>query len=206
MILTYKYRIKDRSARKALRRHARAANYVWNFCVATQRQTQMRWQAHLKIKNCRQDFLHKLSTEIVRDHGLVAVGNVSPSKLAKTRMAKSVIDAGWSMFRGMLRYKCEHARACYLDVDEKFTTVACAECGSLSGPKGQKGLRIRVWECSDCGASHDRDVNAARNILRLALSTQRPVGESRSNVSLTWRPDKCDSRRGNPFQKATPNA
>lgn len=67
----------------------------------------------------------------------------------------------------------------YVEVDEKFTTVTCSACGARSGPKGQKGLRIRQWECSSCGASHGRDVNAARNILIAALSAQRPVEESR---------------------------
>jgi putative transposase len=135
---------------------------------------------HAKIANCRRDFLHKASTELVRNHSLIAVGNVSSSQLAKTRMAKSVLDAGWSAFRFMLSYKCQQAGASFLEVDEKFTTQTCSSCGSLppERPKGIAGLGIREWECSDCGARHDRDVNAARNILRLALAAQRPAGES----------------------------
>jgi putative transposase len=132
---------------------------------------------HAKIKNCRQDFLHKATTCLAREYALIAVGNVNSSKLAKTKMAKSVLDASWSTFRSMLKYKS----AGYVEVDERFTTQTCSECGSLppSRPKGIAGLEIRAWVCSDCGASHDRDVNAARNILRLALSAQRPVEESR---------------------------
>jgi putative transposase len=132
---------------------------------------------HAKVRNCRQDFLHKATTELAREHALIAAGNVNSKQLAKTRMAKSVLDAGWSTFRFMLRYKS----AGYVEVDERFTTQTCSECGSLppSRPKGIAGLEIRAWECSVCGASHDRDVNAARNILRLALSAQRPVEESR---------------------------
>ncbi len=96
-------------------------------------------------------------------------------------MAKSVYDAGWSTFRSMLKYKS----AGYVEVDERFTTQICSDCGALpdSRPRGIAGLGIRAWECSECGASHDRDVNAARNILALALSAQRPVGESRESVS-----------------------
>jgi transposase len=132
---------------------------------------------HAKIKNCRRDFLHKETTKLHREHALIAVGNVNAQQLAKTRMAKSVLDAGWSAFRSMLKYKS----AGYVEVDEKFTTQTCSTCGSLppSRPKGIAGLGIRAWDCSDCGASHDRDVNAARNILALALSVERPVEESR---------------------------
>jgi IS605 OrfB family transposase len=135
---------------------------------------------HAKIKNCRKDFLHKATAQIVRENALIAVGNVSSAKLAKTRMAKSVLDAGWSMFRAQLRYKCQQARVAYLDIDEKFTTQTCSECGALppERPKGIAGLGIRAWGCSECGASHDRDVNAARNILALALSAERPGEES----------------------------
>lgn len=136
---------------------------------------------HAKIKNLRKDFIHKATANLVRDNALIAVGNVSPSKLAKTLMAKSVLDAGWSMFRAQLRYKCQQARAVYLDIDEKFTTQTCSCCGVIpdSSPKGMGALGIRAWECFECGASHDRDVNAARNILTLALSAQRPVEGSR---------------------------
>ena len=130
---------------------------------------------HAKIKNCRHDFLHKLSMDLAARHALIAVGNVNASKLAKTRMAKSVLDAGWSTFRTMLKYKS----AQYVEVDESFTTQTCAECGSIAGPKGQAGLNKREWTCDGCGANHDRDVNSARNILSRALSAQRLGQESR---------------------------
>lgn len=119
-----------------------------------------------KVKNQRKDFLHKLSAQIVRDHDLIIVGNVNSSSLAKTRMAKPVLDAGWSSFRSMLAYKAIKHGARYAEVNEAYSTQACSECGCISGPKGRKGLVIREWACSDCGTVHDRDVNAARNILR----------------------------------------
>lgn len=132
---------------------------------------------HGKIANCRKDFHHKLSTRLSRDYAFIAVGNVNAKALKQTRMAKSVSDAGWSAFRDMLRYKA----AQFIEVDERFTTQICSECGSLptSRPKGIAGLGIREWECSDCGASHDRDVNAARNILRLGRSVAPLVEASR---------------------------
>ncbi len=84
-------------------------------------------------------------------------------------MAKSVLDAGWSIFRTMLEYKAIRRRGVYVVVNERNTTRTCSSCRSIpeSAPKGVKGLGIREWVCSMCHAVHDRDVNAAINILRL---------------------------------------
>jgi len=120
---------------------------------------------HAQIANRRKDFLHKLSSRLVRGHGAIFVGDVNASALAKTPQAKSVLDAGWSAFRTMLRYKCAHAGVWFDEVDEAFSTQTCSACNSRTGPKGRQGLGIRGWQCSLCGAIHDRDVNAAHNIL-----------------------------------------
>jgi putative transposase len=118
-----------------------------------------------RIAHRRKDFLHKLSTDLVKANGAVFVGNVNASALAKTRQAKSVLDAGWSAFRTMLQYKCAHAGVWFAEVDEAFSTQTCSACNSRAGPKGRKELGIRGWQCPVCGAIHDRDVNAAHNIL-----------------------------------------
>lgn len=133
---------------------------------------------HIHAANCREDFLHKLTTELAGRNALIAVGDVSSKKLAKTRMAKSVLDAGWSTFRAFLKYKAPG----YVEVDERFTSQACSCCGAVpaSSPKGMGGLGMREWECSSCGAVHDRDVNAAENMLIAARSAARPVEGSRS--------------------------
>jgi IS605 OrfB family transposase len=120
---------------------------------------------HAKIANRRKDFLHKLSTRLVKANGAVFVGNVNASALAKTRQAKSVLDAGWSAFRTMLLYKCADAGVWFEEVDEAFSTQTCSVCKSRAGPKGRKDLGIRGWQCTVCGAIHDRNVNAAHNIL-----------------------------------------
>jgi IS605 OrfB family transposase len=120
---------------------------------------------HAKIANRRKDFLHKLSTRLVTEHGAIFVGNVNAAGLAKSRMAKSVLDAGWSMFRTMLKYKSDDAGAWFEEIDEAYSTRICSECGALSGPTGLQGLGIRAWTCSSCGAEHHRDVNSARVIL-----------------------------------------
>ena len=107
---------------------------------------------------------HKLSMRIVREFDYIAVGNVKAAGLAKTRLAKSVLDAGWSSFRGMLRYKATAHGASYEEVDESFSTRVCSFCDCKTGPKGVADLGIRSWVCAVCGVSHDRDVNSARNI------------------------------------------
>jgi len=122
---------------------------------------------HAKIANRRLDFLHKESTKLVNDCELIVVGDVSSSKLTKTNMAKSVNDAGWSMFRHLLEYKAIARKVVYREVSERFTTQACSRCGATGGPKGREGLGVREWVCGECGAVLDRDVNAALNILRL---------------------------------------
>tara|TARA_B100002049_G_scaffold236079_1_gene221873 strand:- start:599 stop:1720 length:1122 start_codon:yes stop_codon:yes gene_type:complete len=130
---------------------------------------------HAKIRNRRKDAAHKFSRRVVDNYGAVYVGDVSSLKLAKTRMAKSVFDAGWGQLKTMLEYKCDHAGIVFKEVDERYTTQACSSCGCLplSRPKGIAGLGIRLWTCSECGVTHDRDINAAKNIA--AVGHGRPV-------------------------------
>lgn len=121
---------------------------------------------HAKIANRRKDAQHKFSRRLVDDYDAIVVGNVSPEQLAKTSMAKSVLDAGWGQLKTMLEYKCDHAGIEFKEVGEKYTTQTCSSCGALpdSRPRGIAGLGIRAWTCA-CGVTHDRDINAARNIL-----------------------------------------
>jgi len=128
---------------------------------------------HAKIAAQRSDFIHKLTHRIVREFDYIAVGNVNAAGLAKTSMAKSVLDAGWSTFRNQLAYKAIKHGAWYEEVDERFTTQTCSTCGAMPDerPKGIAGLGIREWQCSDCGTVHDRDLNAALNILRRGHAT-----------------------------------
>ena len=131
---------------------------------------------HAKIKNRRKDALHKFSRKLVEQNAAIIVGNVSSSGLAKTRMAKSVLDSGWSMLRTQLQYKAMARGVWFEEVDETYTTQACSCCGHIgdSSPKGRAGLGIREWTCQACGTRHDRDINAARNIL--ALGHERLAG------------------------------
>ena len=122
---------------------------------------------HAKIANQRKDLLHQFSTKLVRENAAIFVGDVASAKLVKTKMAKSALDAGWSSLKTMLEYKSHQAGIVFEVVNESYTTQTCSCCGAIpaSSPKGRAGLRIREWTCSECGAVHERDVNAARNIL-----------------------------------------
>lgn len=122
---------------------------------------------HARIANTRKDAMHKFSTRLVAENAAIFVGNVSSAKLVKTKMAKSTLDAGWSMLKTMLEYKSHQAGIVFEEVNERYTTQTCSCCGVIpaSSPKGRAGLGIREWTCSDCGSVHDRDTNAAKNIL-----------------------------------------
>lgn len=125
---------------------------------------------HTKIANRRQDFLHKLTTKLASRHSVICVGDVNAKALAQGPHAKSVMDAGWSAMRTMLQYKCDDAGAWFVEVPEHGTTRMCSCCGAMSGPQGLAGLAVRQWACAVCGVSHDRDTNAAHNILARGLA------------------------------------
>jgi len=125
---------------------------------------------HRKVARQRQDACHKFSREIVDRYQHIYVGDVSSPKLARTRMAKSVHDAGWGMLRRMLQYKGEHAGRSVIIVDERDTSRVCSSCGVPFGPSGLRLLVVRTWQCVLCGNWHDRDVNAARNMIGFGFS------------------------------------
>jgi putative transposase len=81
-------------------------------------------------------------------------------------MAKSTLDAGWGHLRTMLAYKANRLGVIYGEVNESGSSVTCSTCLSKTGPSGLSALGVRVWDCAVCGSVHDRDHNAARNILR----------------------------------------
>jgi len=126
---------------------------------------------HAKIAHCRKDWTHKTTTAIVNRAKLIVVGNVSSPKLAKTRMAKSTYDAGWGQLRTCLHYKAIRLGVDYREVNESYSSVTCSTCLARTGPSGLSALGVRVWTCVCCGSVHNRDRNAAHNILRLGRET-----------------------------------
>ena len=150
--------LEDKLARAQRRGHKRQAKFL-----------------HRKIARQRKDALHKFSRKIVNEYQNIYVGDVSSLKLAKTRMSKSVYDAGWGMLKTFLQYKGQLAGRNVEVISEMFTTQACSNCGSLGGPKGLRQLVVRDWVCSECKTEHDRDVNSAINILNLGSRHQTSV-------------------------------
>jgi IS605 OrfB family transposase len=119
---------------------------------------------HRTAARRRKNALHKFSRTIVNEYQRIVVGDVSSLKLAKTRMAKSVLDAGWGLLKTYLQYKGQQAGRHVLIVSERNTTRECSNCKALTGPSGLDMLVVRTWVCRECGVTHDRDVNSARNI------------------------------------------
>ncbi|MEE1763947.1 RNA-guided endonuclease InsQ/TnpB family protein [Streptomyces sp. SP18BB07] len=119
-------------------------------------------RAHAKVADARREFHHQLSTKLISENQGIAVEDLSVAGLARTRLAKSVHDAGWSSFIGMLKYKAQRYGRTLVTIGRfEPTSQTCSTCGAVDGPKP---LNVREWTCGACGAVHDRDVNAAINV------------------------------------------
>ena len=123
-------------------------------------------RAHARVGDARREFHHQLSTELIRETQAVAVEDLAVNGLARTRMAKSVHDAGWSAFVHMLEYKARLYGREFRRIGRfEPTSQVCSVCGAKEGPKP---LRVRAWQCPGCGAWLDRDINAAVNVAKAA--------------------------------------
>ncbi|MBM0257996.1 transposase [Micromonospora sp. 4G55] len=119
-------------------------------------------RAHAQVADTRRDWQHKLSTAIIRDNQAVFVEDLCVVGLGRTRLAKSVHDAGWASFTAMLEYKAARYGRTFARVDRFFpSTRRCSDCGRIND---KMALDVRAWDCP-CGSTHDRDVNAAMNVL-----------------------------------------
>jgi IS605 OrfB family transposase len=137
---------------------------------------------HRTAARRRKDALHKFSRKIVNTYQTIFVGDVNSLKLAKTRLAKSVLDAGWGMLKTQLQYKGQQAGRRVQIVNERNTTRECSSCGALTGPSGLDMLAVKTWVCGACGVTHDRNVNSGRNILSAG---RRPPSVSGNEQSLS---------------------
>ncbi|MFJ9666752.1 RNA-guided endonuclease InsQ/TnpB family protein [Streptomyces sp. NPDC101219] len=123
-------------------------------------------RAHARVADARCEFHHQLSTKLIRENQAVAVEDLAVKGLARTRLAKSVHDAGWSAFVSMLEYKAARYGRTFVKIGRfEPTSQVCSQCGVKDGPKP---LHVRVWTCGVCGAVLDRDVNAAVNVAKAA--------------------------------------
>ncbi|WP_245761305.1 transposase [Saccharopolyspora shandongensis] len=123
-------------------------------------------RAHAGVADARREFHHQLSTCLIRENQAIAVENLAVSGLTRTRLAKSVHDAGWSGFVAMLEYKAAlYGRRVVRIGRFEPTSQVCSNCGVKDGPKP---LHVRVWQCQVCGVWLDRDINAAVNVAKAA--------------------------------------
>ena len=128
---------------------------------------------HERVKNNRADFLHKISTRLVSHYSMIALEDLNPKAMAEQNYGKSIHDAGWGMFANMMRYKAESAGCAVVFVNPHNTTKECSNCGTLSN----KTLADRTHDCPSCSLTMDRDLNAAKVILKRAT-----VGITGSNA------------------------
>jgi putative transposase len=124
---------------------------------------------HEKVRNTRRNFLHKLSRQLVNSHSLIALEDLQSQEMAGQQYGKSINDAGWGEFIGMLSYKAESAGSKIMLVNPENTTKRCSKCGNIQDMPPE----IRVYDCSDCGMKMNRDFNAAINILASGLSAAK---------------------------------
>jgi putative transposase len=155
-----------RRAEKLLKRRQRELSRKQKGSRNRDRARRKTARAHARVADARRDFHHQLSTALIRENQAVAVEDLAVKGLGRTRMAKSVHDAGWSSFVGMLEYKARlHGREFHRIGRFTPTSQTCSACGMKDGPKP---LHVRAWRCWGCRVWLDRDINAAVNVARAA--------------------------------------
>jgi len=126
-----------------------------------------------RLANKRKDFLHKLSTNIVKTYDIIVIEDLKSKNMMKNhKLAKAIGNASWYEFRTMLEYKCKWYGKQLIVVPPHYTSQECSNCHHNSG---KKTLDIREWTCDNCGVYHDRDINAAKNILTKGLKTLQTI-------------------------------
>jgi putative transposase len=157
-------------------------------------------RAHARVADARRDFLHKASTRLVRENDVIAVEELNVAGLVRNRrLARAISCTGWAEFRSMLEYKARRHGRTVVAVDRWYpSSKTCSACGHLLA---ELSLSTRMWQCPSCGTRHDRDVNAAKNILAAGLAAGTVNGANacggdvrRARATRTRPPMKQESR------------
>jgi putative transposase len=129
-------------------------------------------RAHRKVRNARRDFLHRASTSLVRRHDVIVIEDLNVSGMVRNRhLARAISDCGWGEFRRQLEYKCGRYGRRLVVIDRWYpSSKTCSACGHRLA---DLSLSTRQWRCPSCGARHDRDINAAQNILAAGRAVAR---------------------------------
>ncbi|HEY6287690.1 MAG TPA: RNA-guided endonuclease TnpB family protein [Ktedonobacteraceae bacterium] len=169
---------------KAQRRHARKKKGSKNRAKACKKVASI----HARIADRRRDFLHQLSTRLIRENQTICVESLQVKNMVKNhRLAKAISDVGWSEFVSLLSYKAAWYGRNLVKIDNWYpSSKRCYDCGHLLD---SLALDVRVWTCTECGVVHDRDLNAARNIHAVGLTVFEACGEA-------VRPGRALSRSG----------
>ncbi|KGA97855.1 transposase [Alkalihalobacillus alcalophilus ATCC 27647 = CGMCC 1.3604] len=161
-----------REQRKLSRRALNAKNKGMNLLDAKNYQKQKRRVArlHERVMNQRDDFLHKLSTDLIKNHDIVCIEDLNTKGMLRNhKLAKSISDVSWSAFVSKLEYKAKWYGKTIVKISRWYpSSQICSECGHQ---EGKKSLEIRDWTCSICDKHHDRDINASQNILAEGVRT-----------------------------------
>jgi putative transposase len=185
-------RAKQRTLARAQRALSRKAKRSANRAKARRRVAVV---VHRKVRDTRLDHAHKIALALVRDNQAVYAEDLAVAALARTRLAKSIYDAGWAQLLRLTDEKAQHYGRTFHKIG-RFTPTSqtCSACGVNDGPKP---LHIRTWQCGSCGAVHDRDVNAALNILAAGRAERRNAcrGTIRPGATLAD-PGETGTHRG----------
>jgi IS605 OrfB family transposase len=156
-------------------------------------------RAHRKVRNARRDFLHRASTSLVRKADLIVIEDLAVNNMIRNRhLARAISACGWGEFRRQLEYKCERYGRHLVVIDRWYpSSKTCSACGHLLA---DLSLSTRNWKCPSCGTRHDRDINAAKNILAAGLAVARgsPGNACGAEVRHSGPPECARLRNRNP--------
>jgi putative transposase len=152
-------------------------------------------RAHARVADARRDFLHKLSTRIVREHDVIALEDLQVrNMICNRRLARAISCSGWAQLRAMIEYKAGRAGRAIVAVDRWYpSSKTCSACRHLLA---DLGIGTRQWACPSCGTRHDRDINAAKNILAAGLAVTACGGDvRRAGATQALLPVKQETQR-----------